>query len=78
MTATKIPAAADATARKIDRDEVLVMTVSRGEVYVLAGDGQWTGVQGSTPADEKRRCERAGDGFVRYYVVDSDGSYTTI
>ena len=78
MTATKISAAADATARKIDRDEVLVMTVYGGEVYVLAGDGQWTGVQGPTPADEKRRCERVGDEFAKYYVVDSDGSYTTI
>lgn len=78
MTATKISAAADATARKLDRDEVLVMTVSRGEVYLLAGDGRWTGTGSESPADEKRRCERAGDGFVRYYVVDSDGSYTTI
>ena len=71
-----ISAAADATARKIDRDEVLVMTVHRSEVYLLAGDGQWTGTGRRNVSDVIRDCERTGDGFARYYVVESDGSYS--
>lgn len=73
-----ISAAADKTARKIDRDEVLVMTVHRGEVYLLAGDGQWTGTSHSLPSQVVRQCEREGDTFVHYYVVDSDGSHAEI
>ena len=73
-----ISAAADTAARKLDRDEVLVMTVHRGEVYLLTGDGQWTGTGSNTPAQEKQRSIRSGDDFATYYVVADDGSHTTI
>ena len=52
-----IPAAADKTARKIDRDEVLVMTVHRGEVYLSPvtanGPGRRTSAEPSRAPGER-------------------------
>ena len=59
---------------KIDRDEVLVMTVHQGGVYLLAGDSQWTRTSHSLPRQVVTPGASEGDTFV-HYVVDSDGSH---
>ncbi len=75
-TPYSVSAAATATADRIDRDEVLVMTVHRGTVYTRTSMRQWEPSGCDTVSDVVRDCVRRGDGFARYYVVEPDGSYS--
>lgn len=78
MNDTLTVAAAKAAA-KLDSDEVLVMTANRsGHIFSLASDGQWVGTGRMDAADVIRDCERQGDGFVAYYLVNADGSHITL